>query len=135
MKLSQNAKLNGLVVDDDNALRAFAADVFTAEGYAITAAGDAVEAVQVALEQSESLSFLVTDYELGDVTGVELATTLRRLHPALRVVLMSGRDVREVPRAGVAGQFLRKPFSPMLLCGTLRQALGRTASANPGGTT
>lgn len=129
MNMDSNSRLGGLVVDDDAAIRYLAADILSARGCRVITAGDALEAVRIALAQKCAIDFLVTDYELGGASGIELAANLRRLFPDISVLLMSGRNADDIPKASAADGFLSKPFSPASLCDSLQRALTRSDTA------
>jgi hypothetical protein len=54
------------------------------------------------------LSLLVTDVELGrGATGLELTAFVLERFPALKVVIISGKNARPLPAGSL---FLRKPY-------------------------
>jgi DNA-binding NtrC family response regulator len=79
--------------------------------WTVTAVADPQEALR-ALEAGP-FHVLVTDLRLPGMSGLELIRRARRLHPGLRVVLMSAfgepKDIVEAMRLG-ADDFLPKPF-------------------------
>ncbi len=75
---------------------------------------------------------LISDVNLYDMTGLELARRLRVSHPDFPVILMSGLDeTEEVARECEQGtlQFLRKPFSMQSLMDALDAALAKRQPA------
>lgn len=100
-----------LVVDDDESLRENLADLFSAEGYDVATAPDAVEA----LERMASTAFdlLLTDYRTSAGSGIDLISEARRIRPGLRTILMTafGNGFTEVEgvRRGAIG-YVTKPF-------------------------
>ena len=135
MRLKHSPLLHGLVVDDDQGMRSFAADVLSEAGFAVVSAADPEEALRIARQQTHALDFLLTDYEMGPSDGLALAAAMRGMFPSMRVIVMSGWAPDTVPYIGVADIFLRKPFSPAVLCRTLRGILnvGQTSN-NPAAT-
>jgi DNA-binding response OmpR family regulator len=72
------------------------------------------------------LHLLVTDLVMPQLGGVELAMELRRSHPSLRTLYLSGytNDERLLARALEQGtHFLAKPFLPGDLLNTVRAVL------------
>jgi CheY-like chemotaxis protein len=132
MRLRQSPLLHGLVVDDDPGMRSFATDVLCEAGFAVVSAADPEEALRIARLQTHAIDFLLTDYEMGAADGLALAAAMRGMFPSIRVIVMSGWNPDTVPYAGIADTFLRKPFSPAVLCQTLRGILdvGHTSN-NP----
>ena len=68
---------------------------------------------------------LVTDYEMGDMNGLELIDSSQKIHPALKTVLLSGT----IDKAFVAShptkvnRFLGKPYLPAQLKSTVGELL------------
>ena len=97
-----------LLVEDNDEVAAATGAVLRSFGWAVERAGDA----ETALERIDS--GLVPDVVLADIAmpgafdGAQLAVHLRRTHPRLRVVLMTGY-ITEVHRASVEGGFLLLP--------------------------
>jgi two-component system nitrogen regulation response regulator NtrX len=60
---------------------------------------------------------LVTDYALGKMNGLELIQQCRKVHPGLKVVMVSGHAVAEIALAAPAqvDRFLAKPYQPEAL--------------------
>ncbi len=97
-----------LLVEDNDEVAAATGAVLRSFGWAVERAGDA----ETALERIDS--GLVPDVVLADIAmpgafdGAQLAVHLRRTHPRLRVVLMTGY-ISEVHRASVEGGFMLLP--------------------------
>ena len=73
----------------------------------------------------QSLHTLITDIILPGMNGHQLASTLAKSHPNLKVLFMSGYTnemvFRNVMKPGVA--FLQKPFNPSDLCRKLEEII------------
>lgn len=72
------------------------------------------------------IDLLLTDVVMPGMNGRELAEEFARLHPAARVLYMSGYTDDEVFRRGVSEgkhSFLRKPFSTTALTAHVRSTL------------
>jgi len=69
---------------------------------------------------------LVTDYALGKMNGLELIAQCRKLHPELKVVMVSGHAVAEIALAAPAqvDRFLPKPYPPEALADIVKQLVG-----------
>jgi len=91
-----------------------------ARGYTVLEARDGREALDVAGAWNAPLDLLVTDVEMPNLGGRELAQALSAQRPGLRVVFISGRQVVGLPPSAL---FLLKPFTPAQLAGTVRRAL------------
>ena len=95
-----------LVVDDYDDLRELTTDLLTDAGYTVVAVANAAGALEAASHSPNRFRLLVTDVNLGGMSGVELAHELRRLSPGLPVLYVSGEPVTGIP----AEELLLKPF-------------------------
>jgi CheY-like chemotaxis protein len=128
-----------LLVDDQEALRSLGRRTLERYGYTVIAPASAEEACQLAAGLAASIDLLVTDVVMPGMNGTELAETLRRENPDLKVVFMSGYTNDALSQhTGVDGtRFLQKPFTPVLLARSVRELLDegrgpRPARSNPG---
>src|SRR5436190_21702833 len=114
-----------LIVDDEAGFRAGVADLLTMEGYQVTTAGDAVEAVHMLPEIKPEIILL--DLRMPLLDGEAFLRGLRGL-PATRqvpVVLISAKDelAAVAARVGAAG-YLAKPFEAAQLLALIERVLG-----------
>jgi len=60
---------------------------------------------------------LVTDYEMGEMNGLELIQSSHEIHPALKTVLVSGTVDSSITlsHAAKVHRFLGKPYEPAQL--------------------
>ncbi|MFN7956826.1 MAG: response regulator [Holophagaceae bacterium] len=100
-----------LLVEDKDSFRRLLSQALEGTVWEVLAVPDPQEALR-ALE-GRPFQVLVTDLRLPGMSGLELIRRARRLHPGLRVVLMSAfgepKDIVEAMRLG-ADDFLPKPF-------------------------
>lgn len=100
-----------LLVEDKDSFRRLLTQALEGSVWSVRAVADPQEALR-ALEAGP-FHVLVTDLRLPGMSGLELIRRARRLHPGLRVVLMSAfgepKDIVEAMRLG-ADDFLPKPF-------------------------
>ena len=100
-----------LLVEDKESFRRLLVQALAGSSWDVLAVGDPREGME-ALERS-SFEVLVTDLRLPGFSGLELLRRAKRMHPGLRIVLMSAfgepRDIVEAMRCG-ADEFLPKPF-------------------------
>jgi CheY-like chemotaxis protein len=114
-----------LVVDDEEAVRRVAALLLEAAGYTVLTAATADEALGLVREQP-GIDAVLLDLMLPDRSGASVAADLRRLRPAVPIVVSSGYDDRTVAERveGIAGvRFLRKPYAADDLMAALVDAL------------
>jgi len=113
----------GLIVDDDPDIRTFAVLALAQEGYKIVSAADAGEALQLARLSPDGFDFLVTDYQLGEATGVDVAAALHLIFPSIRTVMISGTDLQRFSEHSQIDACLAKPFTATTLCAAVRNVL------------
>ncbi|WP_437500931.1 sigma-54-dependent transcriptional regulator [Sorangium sp. So ce1099] len=117
-----------LVVDDEASARSGLEKLLRQEGYAVDAAGDGIEALEVAAERPPDV--VVTDLKMPKMDGVALLGKLREQDPALPVIVVTAfGDVSSAVQAMRAGaeDYLTKPvdFDALLL--SIERALERSA--------
>lgn len=102
-----------LLVEDEDIVRDFAAMVLEKNGYKITVASTAKQAINE-LKKNNDFQLLFTDMILPDNTGVELADKIRESNPHIPVLLSSGysdRNLREVKKNKTNFNFIQKPYN------------------------
>lgn len=113
-----------LVVDVEGEIRQLSAEVLVRFGYRVDAAKDGATAWKAL--QACSYDLLITDYNLPQLSGVELVKKLRSAGMTLPVILASGElpteELDRNPWLKLAAT-LEKPFSSGQLLETVRKAL------------
>jgi len=124
------SQLRILVVDDNESIRMFLADVLPASGYAVTTACDGPTAIEE-LGRCQPQVVLM-DIEMPGLDGCEVCRRIKS-HPRTRsipVVLVSGRsDTPESAALAGADAFLQKPFLIEDLLKRIRFLLGPSAGS------
>ncbi len=115
-----------LVVDDDEIVLDYAASLLTGANYHVMAAHGPGRAAYLAEDYSRTIDLLLTDYQMPDVDGVELADGLTKGRPNLRVLVMSGRDRDEITLPENA-RFIQKPFASAALLDLVAEILSTAA--------
>jgi two-component system, cell cycle sensor histidine kinase and response regulator CckA len=111
-----------LLVEDDAAVRAFAADVLRRHGYDVIEAGNGAEALE-RLEAQGAPDLIVTDMVMPSMSGWELAERAARQYPDVRILFTSGYMGHRPLPAGPETDLLEKPFTVSSLLGRVRRAL------------
>lgn len=106
------AGVSVLLVDDETAVRRFAARVLEREGYGVVEATDGAEALELLQGRGTQVDGVVSDIVMPRLNGVELMQALSVSHPGLPVILMSGYATAALSELGIAApcSILVKPF-------------------------
>ena len=117
-------------MEDESALRRIAERLLREAGYTILSAPNGAEALRIAGEHSGPIQLVLTDVIMPGMTGAAFAERLLQIHPAARVLFMSGHsDGVFDGRRGLNGgtHFIGKPFSSAQLKLKIREVLGEPA--------
>ncbi|MBF0267257.1 MAG: response regulator [Alphaproteobacteria bacterium] len=122
-KIPEFAKLRVLIVDDNdyilNLIKMVVTDLGVADSFF---AKDAIEAMKV-LEGSAAVNFVICDWNMPGITGLEFLRKLRADGNKIPFVMLTARaDEGSVVQAKEIGvdAYLVKPFSPIQLEKKLR---------------
>jgi CheY-like chemotaxis protein len=113
-----------LLVDDNFALLKLIKALLEGAGFHILAANSPIEALNICRQRKFDL--LLTDVDMPDLTGPELAMRVVTSAPDTRVLFMSGSDGNSLAEMGfswIECGLLRKPFSPADLLNAVDGAL------------
>lgn len=109
-------KANILLVEDDPGLREALTDTLLLGGYDVLACESAESAF--AQLQDHNVDIVVSDIQLGGITGLNLLQSIKNKYPKLPILLMTAYatidDAVFAMREG-ATDYLAKPFSPEVL--------------------
>ena len=124
---------NILLVEDEDAVRLFAARALRSKGYRVLEARTGEAAVEIIDEGEHSFDLLVTDMVMPRVDGATLIRHAREVLPDLPVVCISGytqdsvaKEVSELPNV----HFLPKPFSLKQLTARVKDAMDLKADSH-----
>jgi DNA-binding NtrC family response regulator len=116
-----------LIVDDEEFLLQYVRLVLVRAGYAVLTAENGEEAWDLMADNRQEIRLLLTDIVMpGSFDGFELAERVRKRHPDLPVLFMTGAPLQaNVSKDGLTGQrkMLRKPFLPDQLLTIVRESL------------
>ena len=117
-----------LIIDDDIAVRASLRFLLEQEGYAVATAESPAEALTVLKTQSVSLIILDLNFsiETSGVEGMQLLAVIKKEHPAIPVILITGWATIELAVQGMkmgANDFINKPWNNEYLLQSIRTLL------------
>jgi PAS domain S-box-containing protein len=124
-----------LLVEDDASVRQFAGIALKSLGYRVDTAMNGLDALHILKEGGTAFQILITDLVMPEMGGKDLASEVRRMHPGIPILFMSGYDKSAPQEAqGMGGEyFLQKPFTHGELAEKVRHVLDlaarRTAKA------
>lgn len=126
-----------VVVDDDDSVRALMTEELSEAGYKVEARENAHTALAALDLKVKHWNVVITDLHLPKMHGLEFVQMLRKRHPEVAIIAMSGYATQETEGqalAAGAAAFLRKPFSFGQLCQVLEQLeCQQRVGNNPGG--
>ena len=102
-----------LVVEDERAFRDLLNEGLRSKGYYVLVASNGVEALQVADQYRGSISVLITDVIMPQMSGPELAKNLKKVRRNTDVLYMSGYaddKLGNISESGSELTFIQKPF-------------------------
>jgi PAS domain S-box-containing protein len=115
-----------LLVEDEEGVRRLVGLLLREAGYTVLVASRGEEALQLGTQHQGPIHLVISDMVMPGMRGSELAERLQGLHPALKVLFISGyaeqiAGLQELAEPGVA--FLQKPFRQEALLLKVRQVL------------
>ena len=94
-----------LVVDDDAAVREILVELLADSGHRVREAGGGAEALRL-LAEAPDVDLVISDVQMPEMSGFELADQLAARHDGVKVILISGYYVSH----DAGWRVLRKPF-------------------------
>ncbi|HQS08298.1 MAG: hypothetical protein B7Y12_11090 [Rhizobiales bacterium 24-66-13] len=114
-----------LLVEDEDAVRAFASRALSARGYRVVAAANGAEALEAMDQPGTSFDVVVSDVVMPEMDGPSLLRELRRRDPDLKIIFISGYAEEAFAKNLPEGErfaFLPKPFSLKQLVAAVKEA-------------
>ncbi|HLH93500.1 MAG TPA: response regulator [Xanthobacteraceae bacterium] len=123
-----------LVVDDEVLVRMLVVDMLREQGLSSIEAGGFEEALAKLHNSGEQLAAAIVDLHLPDRPGEELIAAIRRLRPALPIIVATGYDLEDVRRRFASDDLLKvvaKPFDPRSVLAALAAVAVQPVALNP----
>ncbi len=117
-----------LLVEDEEAVRAYALRILSELGYTVLEASGGTAALALVAAHPGAIDLLVTDVVMPGLQGHQLGELLSEVRPGLRVLYVSGFTDNSVLDHGVVGEgisFLPKPYTVEALGQAVRQVLDK----------
>jgi two-component system cell cycle sensor histidine kinase/response regulator CckA len=115
-----------LLVEDEEAVRAFASRALTSRGFTVLQAGSGVEALELIEQHAGKIDLVVSDVVMPEMDGPTLLRELRKQHADLSVIFVSGyaeEAFRKNLPAGEQFTFLPKPFTLKQLVAAVKESI------------
>ena len=116
-----------LLVEDEEAVRSFAARALSMRGYNVLEANSGTDALDVVAAHNGGIDLVISDVMMPEMDGPTMLTHLRDSLPNVKVIFISGyaEDAFEKNLGeGETFTFLPKPFSLKQLAATVKDVLG-----------
>jgi len=103
-----------LVVDDDEMVRRACRDILEYQGYRVILAQNGTEALEVVWNKADSISLVMLDVVLPDMTGREVLAKIKESKPEMKILIMTAysleMDFEEISREDSV-DYIKKPFT------------------------
>ncbi len=127
-KISLNPRMNSvLLVDDDMSILKLTKQILVDKGLLVIATSSPIDAIKIAKEQSFDIALV--DFRMPEMTGAQLCTELKKIHPNLPVIAVTANVLKSDAGENADGTFdgyLPKPFKSQ----DLLELLGYSMSEN-----
>lgn len=118
-----------LLVEDDPQILELLKRRLERAGYRVLAASLGSAAIAMAMDHAEAIHLLVTDLQMPDLSGREVATLLREQFPDLPALFLSGQVFEaspgDSPQQSIS--YLQKPFKSRDLLAKVREMIDSSA--------
>jgi two-component system cell cycle sensor histidine kinase/response regulator CckA len=115
-----------LLVEDEDAVRSFAARALRMRGYTVMEANNGDAALDIVRSHQGTIDLLVTDVVMPNMDGPTLVRAAKRLRPETRIIFMSGyaeEAFRKSEDRDENMHFLPKPFGLKQLVAKVKEVL------------
>ena len=127
----ENIKI--LVVDDESRMRKLVKDFLVREGYAVTEAGDGMEAMDIFYEEKD-IALVILDVMMPKMDGWQVCREIRESSKVPIIMLTARAEERDELQGFELGvdEYISKPFSPKILVARVNAILRRTLGSAGG---
>jgi DNA-binding NtrC family response regulator len=126
-----------LLVEDEPAILEMTVVMLESLGYKVLSAATPSEAFALAKQHADTISMMITDVVMPEMTGPELVKHLKSLHLQVEPLYMSGYTANVIAHHNVLDEgvhFIAKPFTTKELAIKVREVLDNNrADRSPAG--
>jgi two-component system cell cycle sensor histidine kinase/response regulator CckA len=118
-----------LLVEDEEAVRAFGARALISRGYSVLEANSGIEALDVVDQAQGKIDLIISDVVMPEMDGPTMLGALRKRNIKAKIIFVSGYAEDAFARNLPAGEdfgFLPKPFTLKQLIETVKNNIGST---------
>lgn len=127
-------KKKALVIDDEQIVLDSVSTLLRDEGFEVDVSLDGREGLDWAIERKYDVVF--TDIRMPDIGGMKVLRDVKRVNPALPVIMITGyasvESAVQAMKLGAA-EYIEKPFEPEQLLEAVSRALGMSMEAEEQG--
>jgi len=116
-----------LVCDDEGDIRQLIRQMLERQGFEIAEAQSGGQALEML--RSQTFELLLLDFQMPNMSGLELLEAIRPVRPSLKVIMISGTADGALRRQALslgAIECLSKPFDLGTLTSLIKKAMGRS---------
>jgi two-component system cell cycle sensor histidine kinase/response regulator CckA len=111
-----------LIVDDEEFIRGFLAEILTSEGYRVILASDGIDALEKYQEHLDSVNLVLMDIGMPNKDGIAACMDIFAMNPHQKIILMSAYFAKSLGDLNNI-KFIQKPMQPSELFSMLREVL------------
>ncbi|MCB9638463.1 MAG: response regulator [Myxococcales bacterium] len=133
-RLSDQQPFHVLLAEDDETVRLLTGRYLELHGIKVTAGSNGLEAYQRFLSTPEHFDVLLTDLQMPELSGQQLAHLVRQQRPELPILFVSGFSAEPIQLEDYLSgptTFLPKPYALAHLLNALRNLVHLSAQATP----
>jgi PAS domain S-box-containing protein len=115
-----------LFVEDDQDQLVLIPRVLSQLGYSVTALPTGREAYERIVADNQSIDLIITDYDMPEMNGLQLAHQIETVNPQIPIIIVTGRKKPEGMNNAAANikKLISKPYNKTTISEAIREVLG-----------
>jgi len=117
-----------LLVEDEDAVRNFAAEALKRQGYEVLQASSGAEAIEMVRTADRPVDLVISDVIMPEMDGPSMGRQLQEINPDIKIIFMSGYPDDALNNSldpNVPFAFLQKPFTLAQLAAKVKEELAK----------